>query len=94
MVALHDIMSTDVITVAPKTTLRDAMELLVARHVTGVPVVSGGEVVGIVSNSDLLALASAVPGVPQDPRVQPDGPSSVAGRSESEPAQSSTPWTR
>jgi CBS domain-containing protein len=36
------------------------MELLVARHVSGAPVVSGGEVVGVVSATDLLAFAAGV----------------------------------
>jgi CBS domain-containing protein len=36
-------------------TIRDAMELLSERHVSGVPVVDGGKVVGIFSATDLLA---------------------------------------
>jgi CBS domain-containing protein len=37
-------------------TIRDAMELLSERHISGAPVVDGGKVVGIFSSSDLLAL--------------------------------------
>ena len=49
MLALRDIMTADVVTVSPQTTLREAMELLAQRHLSGAPVVSGGELVGVVS---------------------------------------------
>jgi CBS domain-containing protein len=64
MLTVRDIMTRDVITVSPQLTLREAMELLCARHVSGVPVVEGGHVVGVVSATDLLAFAAALPGVP------------------------------
>lgn len=55
MLKLKDIMTRDVVRTAPDMTLRAAMELLSERHVSGVPVVDGGKVVGIFSASDLLA---------------------------------------
>jgi CBS domain-containing protein len=55
MLKLKDIMTRDVVSTAPDMTLRDAMELLSERHVSGAPVVDGGKVVGIFSATDLLA---------------------------------------
>lgn len=73
MIRLRDIMTTDVLTVAPELTLREAMELLGQRHVSGAPVVTGGEVVGVVSATDLMTFAAALPGVPTE-RDQVTGP--------------------
>ena len=42
------------VVVAPETPLRDVAALLGARHISGVPVVSGDEVVGVVSESDIV----------------------------------------
>jgi CBS domain-containing protein len=56
MLRLRDIMTRDVVSAAPDLTVRDAMELLSERHVSGAPVVDGGKVVGIVSATDLLDL--------------------------------------
>jgi CBS domain-containing protein len=56
MLRLRDIMTRDVISATPDMTIRDAMELLSERHVSGAPVVDGGKVVGIFSATDLLTL--------------------------------------
>jgi CBS domain-containing protein len=56
MLRLRDIMTRDVVSAAPYMTIRDAMELLSERHVSGAPVVDGGRVVGIFSATDLLTL--------------------------------------
>ena len=56
MLRLRDIMTRDVFSAAPDMTIRDAMELLSERHVSGAPVVDGGKVVGIFSATDLLVL--------------------------------------
>lgn len=62
MLRLRDIMTRDVLTLSPETTLRDAVDLLATRHVGGAPVVAGAHVVGVVSMSDLLDFqASASP---------------------------------
>ena len=71
MLRLRDIMTADVVTVRPDTSLRDAMELLASRHLSGAPVVAGNRVVGVVSSTDLMALAAALPGVPSN-RPDPD----------------------
>jgi len=66
MLPLRDIMTADVVTVTPETTLREAMELLARRHVSGAPVVSGGTLVGVVSATDLMAFVAALSGVPTE----------------------------
>ena len=64
MLRLRDIMTTDVLTVNPETSLREAMELLGRHHVSGAPVVAGSAVVGVVTTTDLVAFASSLSGVP------------------------------
>lgn len=64
MIALREIMSRDVVTIGPDATLREAMELLAKQHISGVPVVRTGEVLGVVSSTDLLTLASAIQAAP------------------------------
>ncbi len=54
MVRLHDIMTVDPLTIDPQATLREAAELLAAEHVSGLPVVSGSELVGVISATDLM----------------------------------------
>jgi len=50
-----DVMTTDVITVSPDTTVQDLAKLLAERGISGTPVVdAGGQLVGIVSEGDLL----------------------------------------
>lgn len=56
MLKLRDIMTRDVVSAAPDLTIREAMELLSDRHVSGAPVIDGGKVVGVFSATDLLAL--------------------------------------
>lgn len=62
MLRLRDIMTREVVTLEPQMTLREAMEILSSRHVSGAPVVSGQKVVGVISAGDLLSFAAAPPG--------------------------------
>lgn len=64
MVTLHDIMSLEVETVTPQTTLREVAELFAGRHISGAPVVSGSQVVGVLSATDLLGFDAESRGVP------------------------------
>jgi CBS domain-containing protein len=66
MLRLRDIMARDVITVAPDFPLRDTMELLTARHISGAPVVVNGRVIGVVSLTDLAEFAAGSPGTPTE----------------------------
>jgi len=43
-------------TVTPDTTVIEALELIVEKKITGLPVVEDGKVVGVVSDFDLLAI--------------------------------------
>jgi CBS domain-containing protein len=72
MLKLRDIMTTQVVTVTPETTLREAAELLASRHVGGAPVMDGGKVVGVVSTSDILSFEASTPTLPQanEPREE------------------------
>lgn len=63
MLRVQDIMTTDVVTVTPSTSLRDAAELFARRHIGGAPVVDGQRVVGVVSTSDILNYAASAPAV-------------------------------
>ena len=56
MLTVKDIMTPDVVSATPDMTIRDAMELLSERHLSGAPVIDGGKVVGIFSASDILEL--------------------------------------
>ncbi len=64
MLRLRDIMTTDLVTLDPNLTIREAMDTFASRRISGAPVVEGGVVVGVVSASDLLQFAASLPGVP------------------------------
>ena len=64
MLRLRDIMTTDVLTISPELSIRDAMAFFATRHVSGAPVVASGKVVGVVSATDLMEFAASLPGVP------------------------------
>jgi CBS domain-containing protein len=66
MLLLRDIMTRDVVTVAPELSVRDAMDLLTTRHISGAPVASTGRVIGVVSLTDLAEFAAGSPGVPTE----------------------------
>jgi CBS-domain-containing membrane protein len=54
-VKAQDIMTRDVVTVGPDTSIPEIATILVKKHITGVPVLTGrGEIIGMVSQSDLL----------------------------------------
>jgi CBS domain-containing protein len=66
MLRLRDIMTTDVITLDPGVTIREAMDLFASERISGAPVVAGGEVIGVISSTDLLQFAASLPGVPTE----------------------------
>ena len=55
-VTVKDLMRTDVITVGPQTTLREAAKLMATRWIRHLPVVEGSKVVGILSQRDLTGV--------------------------------------
>ena len=50
----RDIMTPDHITVGPEMTVTDAAQLMTEKHVGALPVVEGGKMVGLVTESDLI----------------------------------------
>ncbi|MGA8886010.1 MAG: CBS domain-containing protein [Pseudolabrys sp.] len=55
MLTAADVMTTDVITVSPETTVRDIAILLHSKRISGVPVVdAAGHILGIVTEGDLV----------------------------------------
>ena len=71
MLKLRDIMTRDVVTVDPQLSIRGAMELLATRHLGGVPVVSAGAVVGIISMTDLMEFAAGLSAGSAEQRAEP-----------------------
>lgn len=48
-------MTSDPVTVTPETMLKDAIQVLAEKHITGLPVVNdAGDLVGVLSESDLM----------------------------------------
>jgi CBS domain-containing protein len=67
MLKLRDFMTRDVATLSPDDTLRDAIALLSERFITGAPVVSGDDVVGVISAMDIMDLAGTATAVAAAP---------------------------
>jgi CBS domain-containing protein len=58
-VSLRDVMTTDVVTIPPETTLHDAAQIMFEHWFRHLPVVSGdGAVLGVISLRDLLTLVA------------------------------------
>jgi CBS domain-containing protein len=65
MLTLHDIMTTDLVTVSPEMNLHELAEVFASRKISGAPVVAGMDLVGVISSSDLLDFESTHPGSPR-----------------------------
>ena len=72
MLTVRDIMSADVVTIGAEMDLRRAAEILVRHHVSGTPVVADGQVVGVVSVTDLLEFMQAIPRATAEPKTTAD----------------------
>src|SRR5690349_6871749 len=66
MLRLRDIMTTDVVTLDPNLTIREAMDVFTSKRISGAPVVAGDQVVGVASATDLREFAASLPGVPTE----------------------------
>ena len=64
MLRLQDIMTRDVVTLDPEMTLREALEILTGRQISGAPVVEADRVVGVLSAMDIIEFLATTPGVP------------------------------
>jgi len=61
MAKAKDIMTRDLITVSPETDITEAAKILLDKHINGLPVVDEtGKLVGIICQSDLIALQKRV----------------------------------
>ncbi|MCC6318511.1 MAG: CBS domain-containing protein [Gemmatimonadaceae bacterium] len=60
MLRVKEIMTPNVVTLAPNQTLRQAVDTLVTCRIQGAPVVDAGRVVGVLSAPDLLEFESVV----------------------------------
>jgi CBS domain-containing protein len=65
MLKVKDLMTRDVLSLDPQTTVREAAEILAGEHVSGAPVVRLGTLVGMVSARDLLDFIAALPADPE-----------------------------
>lgn len=61
MLKVKDIMTTEIITVAPDTDIVQAAKLLIENHINGMPVMDGDRLVGILCQSDLIAQQKRFP---------------------------------
>lgn len=52
--AVHEIMTSELVTVAPTVTVEQCLELVTNRRIRHLPVVDGDEVVGVISIGDLV----------------------------------------
>lgn len=66
MLRVRDLMTEDLVTITPTTTLREAAEAMAEDHVSGLPVVEAGEAVGVISATDILSFAADAPGTEID----------------------------
>lgn len=58
--SIDEIMTTEVVTVAPETTIRDAAQLMLDNKISGLPVVDEeNRVVGIITESDIFRLVAS-----------------------------------
>ncbi len=75
MLQLKDVMQCDVVAVSPDLTLRELVEVLSEREVSGVPVVVNGKVVGVVSTTDIFDFREETSrSGPREPEDGPVGP--------------------
>ncbi|MEX0675151.1 MAG: CBS domain-containing protein [Gaiellaceae bacterium] len=79
---VEQIMSSPVVTVSPDTPLRQVAALMAERGISGVPVVEGDTVVGVVSESDIVRREGTVGGVE----------ATTAAEAMSAPAVTVEPW--
>jgi CBS domain-containing protein len=73
-VRVRDVMSSPVVCVPPDMPLKEVADLLVRHGISAVPVVEGGELVGIISEADLVPLELA-----PDPRAHLIPPADLPG---------------
>ena len=66
MARVKDIMSTELVVVSPELSLRGLIERLANEHVSGVPVLAGAKLVGVVTLDDVVSFQASLPPVPRN----------------------------
>jgi CBS domain-containing protein/RNA polymerase-binding transcription factor DksA len=69
---LRAIMATDVFTLPPEATIREAAELFADKNISGAPVVRGDRILGVISARDILEFSADSPGVPAEREEAPE----------------------
>jgi CBS domain-containing protein len=72
------VMTSDVFTVGPETSVRDAVELMIERKIGCLPVVDRGELVGLVSETDCLRYLAHVLDIAEEKEALPELPTSTS----------------
>jgi CBS domain-containing protein len=65
-IPISDVMSKDLITVEPATSLREAARIMTDKWIRHLPVLEGGRLVGIVSQRDLAGVLAGALNEPED----------------------------
>jgi CBS domain-containing protein len=68
---VSDVMTTDVLTIPPSTSLHEAARHMASRWIRHLPVVEDGTVVGVVSQRDLVGVFAALSPEPDDGTALP-----------------------
>jgi CBS domain-containing protein len=66
-VRVSDVMTSDVVSVEPSTPLHEVARLLIERGISGVPVVDGERLVGVVSDGDFIKKQAHIVDEPDEP---------------------------
>jgi CBS domain-containing protein len=65
MVPLSEIMTTELVTVSPQLSLQEVARVFAEASISGAPVVSGRELVGVISSTDIVEFETTNPGSPR-----------------------------
>ncbi len=97
MLKLKDLMNSDVVSVSPDLTLRELLEVFTELEVSGAPVVTGGQVVGVISMTDVFDLQEENGGLALRSGVdEPDAPGRKRSGSQDswDPSEEEMGWAR
>jgi CBS domain-containing protein len=97
MLKLKDLMNSEVISVSPDLTLRELLEVFTELEVSGAPVVTGGQVVGVISMTDVFDLREDSGELTLRPGVdEPDAQSRKRSSSHDswDPSEEALDWAR
>jgi CBS domain-containing protein len=97
MLKLKDLMNSEVVSVSPDLTLRELLEVFTELEVSGAPVVTGGQVVGVISMTDVFDLQEENGGLSLRPGVdEPENPGRKRGGSQDswDPSEGELGWAR